>query len=326
MKLGAHIGISRGLAWTASEAIRLRLECIQIFLSNPRGWKPAVPDDPAVAAQWRAALAGHNIAPVVGHSSYLVNLASPDAELRRKSIVSAVAALRRGIALGSDRFIIPAGYHMGAGEQAGRQLLAAGLRELADAAGAAMTVLLENTTGAGTGMCWRFEDMAAALAAAGDPHNAGICLDTCHVHASGYDLSHPELVNQVLEQFDRVVGLARLGAMHLNDARHAAGSRRDVHAHIGRGTIACASFGALMRHPRLTQTPGIIETPREQGWDVRNLRRLRRLRGQQARNEQPLAARMTRRHSSQRGPRTASARYFASFDIGGRGNALTPST
>jgi deoxyribonuclease-4 len=281
MKLGAHIGISRGLVWTASEAIRLRLECIQIFLSNPRGWKPAAPDDDAVAAQWRAILAAHEIAPVVGHSSYLVNLASPAAALRRKSLTCAVAAIRRGIALGSDRFIIPAAYHMGAGEEAGRRLLAAGLRELADAAGPAMAILLENTTGAGSGMCWRFEDMAAALEAAGDPRNAGICLDACHLHVSGYDLGRPELVNQALEQFDRAVGLARLGAMHLNDARHAAGSRRDVHAHIGRGTIGCAGFGALMRDPRLAQVPGMIETPREGGWDARNLRLLRRLREQE---------------------------------------------
>jgi deoxyribonuclease-4 len=278
MKLGAHIGIGRGLAWTASEAIRLRCECIQIFLSNPRGWAPSPADDERVLDEWRRALEAHNITPVMGHSSYLVNLASPVPELWRKSLESAAAAMRRGLALGADRFIIPGGYHKGMGEARSRRALARGLRELSQIAGGAMRLLLENTTGAGSGMNSRFEDMAASLAEAGDEPNLGICLDTCHVHVAGYDMSSADSVNRVVDDFDRIVGLARLGAMHLNDAKYPVGSRRDAHTHIGKGTIGRAGFRALMRDPRLAQMPGVIETPKEDGWDARNLGLLRRMR------------------------------------------------
>lgn len=277
MKLGAHIAIARGIAWTAAEAIRLRCECIQIFLSNPRGWAPAVRGGEAEIAAWRRSLDAHQIAPIIGHASYLVNLASPDPQLRRKSVAAAAAAIRRGIALGSDRFIIPAGYHKGIGEAKARRLMGRELRALAEAAGG-VRLLLENTAGAGSGMNWRFEDMAAALSEAGDEWKLGICLDTCHMHAAGYDLSGEEKVQQVLALFDRAVGLARLGAMHLNDAKYPAGSRRDAHTHIGKGTIGGAGFHALVADPRLAEVPGVIETPKEVGWDARNLRLLRRLR------------------------------------------------
>ena len=278
MKLGAHIGISRGLAWTAAEAVRLRCECIQIFLSNPRGWAPSPADEESVLNEWRRALAAHGISPVVGHSSYLVNLASSDPEVWRKSLASASAAIRRGLALGADRFIIPGGYHKGAGEERGRRMLAHGLRELSRIAGGRMRVLIENTTGSGSGMNWRFEDMAASLAEAGDEPNLGICLDTCHLHVAGYDMSGADSVKRVLGDFDRIVGLSRLGAMHLNDAKRPVGSRRDAHTHIGKGTIGREGFRALMRDPRLAEVPGVIETPKEDGWDTRNLGLLRRLR------------------------------------------------
>lgn len=278
MKLGAHIGISRGLRWTAAEALRLRCKCIQIFLSNPRGWAASPADDESDVAEWRRALATHGISPVMGHSSYLVNLASPDPELWRKSLASASAAIRRGLALGADRFIVPGGYHKGVGEKRGRRALARGLRELAQIAGGGMRLLLENTTGAGSGMNWRFEDMAASLAEAGDEPNLGVCLDTCHLHVAGYDMSGADSVKRVLGDFDRIVGLSRLGAMHLNDAKHPVGSRRDAHTHIGRGTIGREGFLALMRDPRLAEVPGVIETPKEDGWDTRNLGRLRRMR------------------------------------------------
>lgn len=284
MKLGAHIGISRGLAWTAAEAVRLGCECLQIFLSNPRSWAPAADDAQAEVARWRRELDRHHISPVIGHASYLVNLASPDPELYRKSLASALAAIHRGMALGADRFVIAAGYHRGAGPENARRAVARGLRELAQAAGRAptaggeMRLLLENTTGAGSGVGWSFEDLAATLAAAGDEPNLGVCLDTCHAHVAGYDLSAADSVREALDEFDRTVGLGRLGAMHLNDAKHPAGSRRDLHAHIGRGTIGRAGFRALLGDARLAGVAGIIETPKEDDMDARNLRLLRRLR------------------------------------------------
>jgi deoxyribonuclease-4 len=282
MKLGAHIGIARGLAWTAAEAIRLKCECLQIFLSNPRGWAPAVPDDADVAAEWRSMLDGHRICPLIGHSSYLVNLASPNPELRRKSIASLEADMRRGAALGVGILVVPGGFHTGAGPAQGRRAMAAGLREVSRMAGDAMLVLVENTAGAGSSMNWRFQEMAAMLSQAGDKPNLGICLDTCHLHAAGYDLSAADGMRDVLERFDRLVGLSRLGAMHLNDAKYAAGSRRDAHTHIGRGTIGCEAFRALLADRRLADLPGIIETPKEGDADTRNLRLLRQLRGHDA--------------------------------------------
>jgi len=282
MKLGAHIGISRGLAWTAAEAIRLKCECLQIFLSNPRGWAPAVPDDADVAAEWRSMLDGHRICPLIGHSSYLVNLASPDPELRRKSVASVAADMRRGAALGVGMLVVPGGSHMGAGARAGQRAMGAALRELSQMAGDAMAVLIENTAGAGSSTNWQFEEMAGTLATAGDASNLGICLDTCHLHVAGYDLGTADGMRGVVERFDRMVGLPRLGAMHLNDAKYAADSRRDAHTHIGRGTIGREGFRALIADARLADLPGIIETPKEDDADARNLRLLRRLRGRGA--------------------------------------------
>ena len=279
MRLGAHIGISRGLAWTAAEAIRLKCECLQIFLSNPRGWAPAVPDDPDVAAEWRSTLAGHRISPVVGHSSYLVNLASPDPELRRKSLASLAADMRRGTALGVGVLIVPGGSHMGAGAAEGQRAMGAALRELSQMAGDAMLVLIENTAGAGSSMNCQFEEMAGTLAAAGDASNLGICLDTCHLHVAGYDLSRANGARDMLEQFEGLVGLSRSGAMHLNDAKYPAGSRRDAHTHIGQGTIGREGFRVLATDARLADLPGVIETPKENHADTRNLRLLRQLRG-----------------------------------------------
>ncbi|UCH33143.1 MAG: deoxyribonuclease IV [Armatimonadota bacterium] len=282
MRLGVHVPVSKGLRRAAAEAVRLRCECMQMFLSNPRGWAAGAEHPGADVAALREARGKHDIRPLIGHASYVVNLASADRELWRKSLTSAAADMRRALGVGAEAFVVHAGYHGGGGERRGRTLLARALRELSRASGGRLAVLVENGSGAGTGVGWRFEDLAAVLAQAGNPPGVGVCLDTCHAHVAGYDLSGAEAVGAVLEALDRTVGLGRLGAVHLNDAKHPAGSRRDAHAHIGRGTIGRAGFRALLQHPRLADVAGIIETPKEGDADARNLRVLRRLRAHRA--------------------------------------------
>lgn len=280
MRLGVHVAIGKGLCWAAAEAVRLRCECMQIFLGNPRAWARGADYAEQDVAALRETLQRRRIWPLIGHASYLVNLASPDPRLWRKSLDSAAADIRRAIALGTDRFVLHAGHHGGAGEREGARLVARGVRELAGAAGGALTVLVENTSGAGTSVGWRLEGAAEILAHAGDMPNLGFCLDTCHAHVAGYALNDAESANETVERLDRTIGLTRVGAVHLNDARYSAGSHRDAHAHIGEGTIGSAGFRALLAHPGLAQVPGIIETPKEGNADARNLRRLRRLRAE----------------------------------------------
>lgn len=282
MKLGAHLGIARGLKWTAAEAVRLRCECVQIFVSNPRGWRRGTAPAEDEVEALRRTLERHCIAPLICHSSYLVNLASSDPVLWRRSLDCAGADLRRAAGLGSDRFVVSGGSFRGGTEAQGKRRLARALRQLARVA-PGVAVLVENTAGAGSSLCWRFEQLAAVFADAGDAPALGVCLDTCHAHVAGYDLAGVESVGAMLERFDRTVGLARLRAVHLNDARFPAGSHRDAHAHIGRGTIGAQGFRALLGWPSLTDTPAVIETPKEAAADVRNLRLLRRLRAEAAR-------------------------------------------
>lgn len=280
--LGVHNSIAGGLTRALDIGVALRCECMQMFVRNQRQWRAPPLTDADVAA-WRTARARTDIAPVAVHDSYLINLACPDRTIRDRSIDAFADELGRCNRLGVEYLVMHPGAHLGAGEQAGLNMLVESLDcVLADQPGGPTVVLLELTAGQGTGLGWRFEQLAYVLEHAAEPGRLGVCVDTCHAFAAGYDLRAPESVAATLDELDRVVGLSHLRAMHVNDSKRELGSRVDRHEHIGRGHIGDRGFWSLLHEPRLAAIPMILETPKgEQGdrleHDRRNLARLRRL-------------------------------------------------
>jgi deoxyribonuclease-4 len=219
--------------------------------------------------------------PVVGHASYLLNLCSPRDDLWRKSIDTLGIELERCEALGVPWLVLHPGAHVGTGEEAGLVRMARALGEVhAATPGFQTRLLLETTAGQGTKLGYRFEHLAWLLEQTPEGERLGICLDTCHVFAAGYELRTPEGYAATMGAFDRVVGLERLEALHLNDSKGELGSRKDRHEHIGKGYIGLEGFHHVLNDPRLAGLPGILETPKSDDLheDRENLAVLRSLR------------------------------------------------
>jgi deoxyribonuclease-4 len=217
----------------------------------------------------------------VAHDSYLINLASTDAELHRKSMAAFLEELERAEALGIPYLVTHPGAHVGAGEEAGLRQVAKSVRELLKGTkDYQVQVIIETAAGQGTSLGHRFEQIAALLDQIGLPERTGVCLDTCHVFAAGYDIRTPEGYADVIGAFDAIVGISRLKVIHLNDSKKELGCRVDRHEHIGKGNIGLEAFRCLLADPRLKGIPMILETPKDDDFllsDRRNLDTLRRL-------------------------------------------------
>ena len=262
----------------ARRARSLRCECLQIFARNPRGWRTrSLPEDEI--AGFRALLDRHDIHPLVIHASYLINLASPDRALRERSLRAMVEDMARGALLGARFVVMHPGHHMGAGTAAGLRVLARSLRSLLASAPDRVDLLLENTAGRGTELGGEWEEFISLLDLLGGDGRVGVCFDTCHAHAAGYRLDSPRWVGRTLNEFRGALGTDRLRLIHLNDCQGAPGAHRDLHEHIGRGTIGGRGLGAVLRRRELRDLSAILETPMPRpGDDRRNLTRARRLR------------------------------------------------
>ncbi len=237
------------------------------------------------ARRFASALAGGGVRVVFAHSSYLINLASADARVRARSVASLGEELRRCAALGLPYLVLHPGAHGGQGERIGIRLIAAGLDDAFQAdPGGATRVLLETTAGQGSVIGWRFEHLAAIIASSANPARLGVCLDTCHLFAAGYDLRSRAGYAGTMGEFERAVGLGRIRAFHLNDCMGGLGSRMDRHAHIGEGRLGLAAFARLLNDARFSGLPMVLETPKGKGtaFDRRNLAVLRRLLGRGA--------------------------------------------
>ena len=280
---GAHMSIAGGFDRAAERARRAGCDCFQIFVKNQRQWR-AAPIDNAAVLHWRRARSDACPGPVAAHSTYLINLASPIVAMRRRSISALVDELRRCERLGIGDLVLHPGSHMGRGEKAGLRRVASALSTTLQRTEDARTrILLETTAGQGTALGARFEHLAELLERADLPARVGVCLDTCHVFAAGYDISTQKGYARVMDQLDAVVGLDRVACIHLNDSRAACGSRVDRHEHIGEGKIGRTAFQYLVNDARWENIPKILETPK--GRDARgrdldrvNLARLRRMR------------------------------------------------
>jgi deoxyribonuclease-4 len=251
---------------------------LQVFVKSARQWasRPLAPDE---VEAFRDGIVREDLsAHVLAHGTYLVNLASPDDLVWRRSIDTLAAELERCRTLGIPSLVLHPGSHMGMGEAAGLARVVRAIdRALGRGAGPAL--LLEITAGQGTCLGHRFEQLGWVLARVRRPERVGVCFDTCHAHAAGYDLRDRRSYLATFRAFDRAIGLARLRAFHLNDSKAPLGSRRDRHEHIGRGTLGLAPFRHLLNDRRFRGVPMVLETPKgkDLAEDVRNLGVLRSL-------------------------------------------------
>ena len=278
--LGAHMSIAGGVDLAPLRGQQVGCRTIQLFTKSSNQWR-ARPLPPEEIERFRANLQTTGIAPAAAHDSYLINLASTDPALHHKSMAAFLEELERAEALGIPYLVAHPGAHMGAGEEAGLRQVAISIRELLKRTrGYQVQAVLETTAGQGTSLGHRFEQIAAILDQIGLPERTGVCLDTCHVFAAGYDIRTPDGYASVIREFDRTVGIANLKVIHLNDSKKGFGCRVDRHEHIGKGAIGLEAFRCLVTDPCLRGLPMIIETPKDNDFvwaDSRNLKTLRRL-------------------------------------------------
>lgn len=279
-RFGAHMSVSGGIALAFDRLAEVGGEALQIFTANQRQWQAKSPTLAEIAAFQARRRQGPEI-PVASHDSYLINLASPNPETAGKSLAAFIEELRRCAALGVEYLIMHPGSHLGEGIAAGLQRFTANLdRALAEAdIGRQVMVLLETTAGQGTNLGASFEELAAIIAGSSHPERLGVCYDTCHTFAAGYDIRTPKAYAETMARFDRLLGLERLKFFHLNDAKQGLGSRIDRHTHIGQGEITVEGFRNLVNDLRFADHPMVLETPKSEDLheDRENLALLRSL-------------------------------------------------
>ncbi len=248
-------------------AADLGCDAMQIFVKNASQWRGKEMLDGEIAA-FREAHAGSAVGPLMAHGSYLINLAATDPVILEKSLDALTDELVRCSRLGVAGLVLHPGAHLGAGEEAGIQKVAASLDAvLGDLPDVSTLVLLENTAGQGSCLGWRLEQLAAIRAQVAEPHRVGFCLDTCHAFAAGYAIHEEAGFADFLAEVEERLGLATVGCFHLNDSVRPFASRRDRHAHIGEGEIGLALFERMLTEPRIHAIPMVVETDPEDDMD-----------------------------------------------------------
>ncbi len=278
-KFGAHMSIAGGAYRCMDWGQQSGCEVVQLFSKNERQWlgKPLTDDD---IAKFTDARTRTNVHPVMIHDSYLINLSSPNDELWEKSINAFRDELVRARALSVPYLNTHPGSHVGSGEDVGLARMIDALNRLgAEGAYDGVTVLLETTAGQGTNLGARFEHLSHILERVDHPAAFGVCIDTCHIFAAGYDIRTPESYAATMADFDRLVGYDRAKAFHLNDALQPFGDRKDHHAAIGEGHIGLEGFRLVVNDPHFADLPMVLETPKSADCheDLENLARLRGL-------------------------------------------------
>ncbi len=277
MILGAHVSASGGLYNAIKNGDKLECATIQIFVRNPHRWQSKPPTD-AIIEKFRDAWAASPIGEVIVHDIHLSNLASPKTEVREKSRQQFQQQMELAQRLGIRYIVTHLGSHLGEGEPLGLERLSGSFDSLFEAADAPdITVLLETTAGQGTNLGYRFEHLRDTIGHSKYPERFGVCLDTCHIFAAGYDIRTEAACEATFHRFDTVVGLERLKAFHLNDAKSTYQSRVDRHEHIGEGTIGAEAFAYIVNDTRFAEIPLIIETPEMNTMHEMNLTTLRKL-------------------------------------------------
>jgi deoxyribonuclease-4 len=277
--LGAHMSIAGGVDQAPGRGEAIGCTAMQIFTKNSNQWA-AKPLSDEMAERFRQQVAGSGLTHVVAHDSYLINMCSPDDALWRRSIDACVDELERCARLGVPWLVAHPGGHMRRGEEYGIERMAQAIDLIHDRVPvAASSLALETTAGQGTIIGYRFEHIAAAIQLTREPDRIGVCLDTCHIFAAGYDIRTAAGYKRTMQEFDATIGLKRLKVVHVNDSKKDLGCRVDRHEHIGKGFLGLEAFRHLMNDPRLNDVPLILETPKDESCreDVENLSTLLRL-------------------------------------------------
>lgn len=277
---GAHLSIAGGMHRALEAAHRLRCDTVQVFVKNQRQWQ-AVPLGPDDVARWHALRHRPGFGPLLAHATYLINLAAADRTLQARSRRALAEELRRCDVLAIPHLIL----HPGA---AGSSRRGTAITRVARALNHVFNnlpelqagVLLETTAGQGTSLGSTFDELGEIIAQVEQSCRVGVCIDTCHVFAAGYDIRDSGNYESMIDEVEHTVGIARVRCWHLNDSRGACGSRRDRHEHIGRGRLGTAAFRNVLADPRFGGVPMILETPKGtdlagRDYDAVNLRRLR---------------------------------------------------
>ena len=258
LKLGCHLSASKGNAAMVKTALSIGANTFAFFTRNPRG-SSAKKEDPADCAKAVKLLEEHHFGQLVAHGAYTMNLCTADAEARAFAAEVLADDLRRMAALPGNFYNFHPGSHVGQGVETGVEYIAQALKK-AMAPGYPVTVLLEAMAGKGSEIGGRFEELKMIIDAVGSP-DLGVCIDTCHIYDGGYDIVQD--LDGVLREFDRVVGLDRLKALHLNDSKNPFSSHKDRHECLGQGSLGVDTFRNIVNHPQLRDKPMILETPDE---------------------------------------------------------------
>lgn len=279
MRLGFHCSVGKGLKNTIEEAVALKCETIQIFSRSPRAWYRREFDEKELA-EFKKSLKEKDIYPLAVHMLYLPNLASCDKKLYKKSVDVLIDELKRCRILGAQYLVIhPGRYSTGDFETGIKNIIAAinFAFSKVPSGGNEEMLLLENLAGGKTDIGWRFEELRRIIDNIKEKKRIGVCLDTCHLFAAGYEISKNGF-DKTINEFDEIVGLNYLKLLHFNDSKNILGSKIDRHTHIGAGDIGLEGFKAVVNHPKIKNLPGILETPRANlSDDLKNIKKLRDL-------------------------------------------------
>jgi deoxyribonuclease-4 len=270
--VGAHVSVAGGLLRALPRAAAVGAEALQVFVANPRGWAPPAADPPGDAA-----FAAECRLPVFVPAPYLINFGSPSSETLARSAAALDFSLRRGAAIGARGVVMHAGSAvLGNRWDVAMAQVREHVRPVLDAVPGAPRLLIEPTAGGGGALASNAASLRAYLDVLGRDERLGVCLDTCHMHAAGHDLSTPATFAAALRAFGRAAGRGGIGLVHVNDSRDPAGSKRDRHAALGQGTIGLAAFAALFEAPALRRVPMVVETADDDhAADIALLKKLR---------------------------------------------------
>ena len=278
MLIGAHVSTAGGVENAVANGVERECDAIQIFNQSPRMWRPTNHKPENIAA-FNEAFAASRLGSVVIHAVYLINTTSPDDEIREKSLASLIASLRLGDAIGADGVVLHAGSRKSDPLDQAVARSGAVVREVL-AETESCPILFENTAGTQGPLGRDFGELAQLVEAAGAGERVGVCLDCCHMFASGYDIVEAGDLTAVVDDYDATVGLDRLKCLHVNDSRVPLGSNRDMHANVGEGEMGRTGIATFLSEPRFESLPALLETPGpdKRGSDKAEVRRAKRLR------------------------------------------------
>ncbi len=275
-RIGAHISISGGYPKAINRAVDIGGNCGQIFAGSPRGWKVSQPDSEE-SEEFSVRKEEEDVRPWIIHGTYLINFATPKDDLARKSIKTVQGELEVAEKLGIPYYVFHPGAHTGAGVETGIKNVAKRLSELNIPDG--VKLLLENTAGKGTTIGKTFSQLDEMVEKSSyDYSKLGVCLDTCHMYAAGYDIDEEVGLEEVLDEVQDDIGLENVQFLHINDSKHPQDSEKDEHEHIGEGEIGENGIKLFINHPELRDKPMVLETPVDEKGDEWNIRKCKELR------------------------------------------------